>query len=126
MIRVRSSMVSAPAGCLYTWDMPQLDIVWSDGTNEGVIASVPPRCNGGTFEWVDAEPILEFDPVSGTLLVAAAGVQGCWPFDQQCSSDWPWGWWVAAIHGFTTTSQVQDTYTPLPQRPSIDTRRITP
>jgi hypothetical protein len=115
MIRVRKILVPPPPGCLYTSAMPQLEISWWDGTNEGVIAHLPPRCNIEQLEWADDPSNIEFDPNSGTLLLGVADVVGCWNGSENCSP-WSAGWWVAAIHGFTTTFEVLETYTPSSQQ----------
>jgi len=117
LIRARKVLVPAPEGCEYVWDMPQLEIYWRDGASEGVIAHLPPRCNFEQFEWADDPSNIEFDPISGTLLVGVADVTGCWSGSKSCAP-WTAGWWVAAIHGFTTTSEVLDSYTPASQQTS--------
>jgi len=102
LIRARVVHVPPPQGCLYTGDMMRTEIYWWDGTNEGVIAHLQPRCNNERFEWAEDPTNLEFDPISGTLLLGVADRVGCWNGSEDCSPG-EYGWWTAAIHGFATT-----------------------
>jgi hypothetical protein len=110
LIRVRNITVPAPAGCLY---MGRLNRHRGPTDRTRVIASLPPRCNGGTFEWADAAPIW-FDLSSGTP--PSPQPTWLWPFDQQYLG--LAAGWVAAIHGYDDVLGT-DTYTPLPPHPAI-------
>jgi len=111
LIRARMVYVPPPQGCLYPGDMPRTEIYWSDGTNEGVIAHIQPRCNHERFEFAQDPTNVEFDPISGTLLLGIGDLIGCWNGSELCSP-FEFGWWTAAIHGFTTTFEILQTVAP--------------
>jgi len=123
LIRTRIVMIPEPQDCLYGGDLPQLETLWIHGTDEGVVATMPPRCNGDSWSWAEDPSNVEFDPTNGILLVRVYDRVGCWNGGQPCPTQES-GSWVAAIHGFTTTFEVLQNYTRAQSNVGVGTARL--
>jgi hypothetical protein len=103
-------MIPEPQGRLYGGDLPQLEVPWIHGTDEGVVARAAPL-HRRFWSWAEDPSNVEFDPINGMLLVRVYDRVGCWNGGQPCPTQVS-GSWVAAIHGFTTTFEVLQNYNP--------------